>query len=138
MKSYHLVRNKNLIKSSGHKLQARRANNSSMEGKCWYISHHGMCRPNKETSRWYSTVVWNIEEYLPTRNWWLDLTYPLIVGIVIWFRQKPVAECSGMQATLEAGLRSGVNSIPLGEKQSFNRWMNCVTTHNLANGQEPD
>ena len=43
-----------------------------------------------------------------------------------------------MRATLEAGLQSGVNSIPLGEKQSINRWMDCATTHNLAKGQKPD
>ena len=50
-----------------------------------------------------------------------------------------VVACTCNSATLEAASWNGVGSIPVGgNKQSFDGWVDCVTTRNPAEGEEPD
>ena len=47
-----------------------------------------------------------------------------------------VVACTCNPATLEAGFRKDVGSLPVGGNSLFKRWMDCVT--NTAQGEEPD
>ena len=60
---------------------------------------------------------------------------PLLVKYIL---PKGVVTCTYNPTTLGAKFRNSVVSILVGGEQSCDRWVDCVTTCNLALGEEPD
>ena len=65
----------------------------------------------------------------------LQVEHGTFTSLVI---EPGVVACTCNPATLQAEFWNSVGSIPVGGKQSFDWWVDSVTTCNPALGEEPD